>query len=105
MVSEYKGEWPQIWSSLKRVILLKGEPAAPLADPAEIFWDDLTAANRLKTYLLSVGTDLPKEVEEALAELTANFGSATEVPADSPDAVVGGSPGDANPGGIGRAVF
>jgi hypothetical protein len=63
-----------VWSVLTRLILLRGEPVDPLTHPAEVFWDDLIAANRLKIYLLGNGVDVSKDVEDGLADLTARYG-------------------------------
>ena len=61
-------------AALGNWVLLRGEQGEPLTDPGDIFWDDLVAANRLKIYLLSNGVDVPREVEESLAVLTARYG-------------------------------
>jgi hypothetical protein len=60
------------------VLALRGEDPIVLTDPGLIFLDDLTAANRLKVYLLSNGADVPKEVVKDLADLTERYGSGTE---------------------------
>ena len=67
----------KVLARLTKLLLLKGEQAEPLKDPAEIYWDDLTAANRLKIYLLSNGVDVPKEVVETLSKLTEQYNPAT----------------------------
>lgn len=55
------------------VISLRGRPIPPVDDPAAMFWDDLTAANRLKIFLLSSGVEVSAEVIDKLAELTERY--------------------------------
>ncbi len=44
-----------------------------LLDPFRQFLDDLAAANRLKTYIISGGIEVPEKWTASLAELTAKY--------------------------------
>jgi hypothetical protein len=51
----------------------------------EQYVNDLQAANRFKTYLLTAGVEVPADVIEGLAKLTENMISRGEIPARSAD--------------------